>query len=156
MKLPPDFRDLLVEFARERVEHAILGGYAFAFHAEPRATKDLDLLIEGSVENRARAATALERFGAPASVITAVRHLGDDEVAYFGAPPLRIDILRTIDGVDTDEVLKNAVTAHWDGVEVRVISIDDLITNKRAAGRPQDLVDVARLLQSRPTSGSRP
>lgn len=61
MKLPPDFRDLLVEFARERVEHVILGGYAFAYHAEPRATKDLDLLIEGSAENRIRAARALER-----------------------------------------------------------------------------------------------
>jgi len=150
MKLPPDFRDLLVEFARERVEHAILGGYAFAFHAEPRATKDLDLLIGGSTDNRARAARALERFGAPTSVVSAMDHLGDDEVAYFGEPPLRVDILRTIDGVETDVVLKNAVAAQWDGVDVRVISIDDLITNKRAAGRPQDLADVARLLRARP------
>jgi hypothetical protein len=153
MKLPPDFRDLLVEFARERVEHAILGGYAFAFHAEPRATKDLDLLIGGSIENLSRAARALERFGAPASVVTAVSQLGDDEVAYFGEAPLRVDILRTIDGIETDVVLKNAVVAHWDGIDVPVISLDDLIANKRAAGRPQDLADVARLVRARPKGG---
>jgi hypothetical protein len=48
MNLPPDFKELLEEFAREGVEHVVIGGYAFAFHVEPRATKDLDLLIEGS------------------------------------------------------------------------------------------------------------
>jgi len=54
MNLPPDFKELLEEFAREGVEHVVIGGYAFAFHVEPRATKDLDLLIEGSDEDRAR------------------------------------------------------------------------------------------------------
>jgi hypothetical protein len=61
MKLPPDFRDLLVEFARDGVEHVIIGGYAFAYHAEPRATKNLDLFIEGSAANREHAARALAR-----------------------------------------------------------------------------------------------
>ena len=149
MKLPPDFRDLLVEFAREGVEHAILGGYAFAYHAEPRATKDLDLLIGGGADNRARAGRALLRFGAPRNVIEAVENLGNDEVAYFGEAPLRVDILRTVDGVSTDAVLRNAVAASWDGVPVRVICLDDLIANKRAAGRPQDVADLARLLEAR-------
>jgi hypothetical protein len=57
---------------------------------------------------------------------------------------------RRIEGVETDVVLKNAVAAHWDGIDVRVISLDDLIANKRAAGRPQDLADVARLVRARP------
>ena len=150
MKLPHDFRDLLAEFAREGVEHAILGGYAFAYHAEPRATKDLDLLIGGSEENRARAARALARYGAPANVVEAVRSLGEDEVAYFGEAPLRIDILRSIDGVDTIAVLRNAVAATWDDLAVRVISLEDLIANKRAAGRAQDLADLERLLKLQP------
>jgi hypothetical protein len=145
MKLPPDFRDLLEEFARDGVEHVIVGGYAFAFHAVPRATKDLDLLVQGSDENRERAARALTRYGAPARVVEAVRALKEDEVAYFGQPPLRVDLLRKIDGVDLAAVFRNAIDASWDGVPVRVISLDDLISNKRAAGRPQDAADADRL-----------
>src|SRR5579872_3932818 len=127
MKLPPDFRDLLAEFAREGVEHAVIGGYAFAYHAEPRATKDLDLLIGGSAENLARAARALARYGAPANVVQAVRTLAEDQVAYFGEAPLRVDILRSLDGVEPASVLGNAVSATWDGVGVRVIALDVLI-----------------------------
>jgi hypothetical protein len=61
MNLPPDFKELLAKFAREGVEHVVIGGYAFAFHVEPRATKDLDLLIEGSEENRVRAADGVAK-----------------------------------------------------------------------------------------------
>ena len=151
MKLPPDFRDLLAEFVREGVEHVIIGGYAFAFHAEPRATKDLDVFIEGSQENLARAAQALAKFGAPANVVAAVRGLAEDEVAYFGEPPLRVDILRSVDGLTSTTLLANAVPATWDGIAIRVIALEDLIVNKRAAARPQDLADVERLLRARPT-----
>ena len=91
MKLPPDFRDLLEEFAREGVEHVVIGGYAYAFHVQPRATKDIDLLLEGSDANLTRAARALTRYGAPANVVAAVQRLGSDEVAYVGRPPLRVD-----------------------------------------------------------------
>jgi hypothetical protein len=145
MKLPPDFRDLLEEFARDGVEFLVIGGYAFAFHARPRATKDLDVLIEGSEANRARAAKALDRYGAPANVVDAVRDLAESEVAYLGQPPLRVDILRTIDGVDLATVFRNGVAATWDGCPVRVISRDDLLSNKLAAGRPQDVADAGVL-----------
>lgn len=149
MKLPPDFRDLLEAFAAEAVEFALIGGYAFAFHAEPRATKDLDLLLRGG-DNLERAARALERFGAPENVVEAVRRLGDSEIAYLGQPPLRVDLLRSIDGVVTDDVLGNAVSATWDGVPVRVIALDDLIANKRASGRARDLADAEALERVRP------
>ncbi|MGO9000232.1 MAG: nucleotidyltransferase [Polyangiaceae bacterium] len=145
MKLPRDFRELLEEFAREGVEHVVIGGYAFAFHVQPRATKDLDVLLGGSPANLDRAARALARYGAPSAVVEATRHLAETEVAYLGQPPLRIDLLRTIDGVDSSDVLKNAVTATWEGLPIHVIALDDLLANKRAAGRPQDLADVAQL-----------
>jgi predicted nucleotidyltransferase len=149
MNLPPDFKELLEEFAREGVEHVVIGGYAFAFHVEPRATKDLDLLIEGSEENRARAARALERYGAPPNVVDATRTLGETEIVYLGRAPLRVDLLRSIDGVSTADVLKNAVATTWEGTPIRVIALDDLIANKRAAGRAQDVVDVAKLERAR-------
>jgi hypothetical protein len=153
MKLPPDFREMLEAFALEGVEHVVIGGYAFAFHAEPRATKDLDILLEGSEANRARAAQALARYGAPANVVEAVRLLGESDIAYLGQPPLRIDLLRSMVGVATASVLKNAVSATWDGITTRVIALDDLIANKRAAGRLQDLADVVRLERVRARRG---
>jgi predicted nucleotidyltransferase len=145
MSLPRDFKDLLEELVREGVEFAIIGGYAFAYHAEPRATKDLDLLVRGSKDNLERAARALARFGAPAAIVQATQELAENEVVYLGRPPLRIDLLRTLDGVAPEEVLRNAVPATWEGTPIRVICLDDLIANKRAAGRPQDLADVAKL-----------
>jgi predicted nucleotidyltransferase len=155
MKLPLDFKELLEEFAREGVEHVVIGGYAFAFHAEPRATKDLDILLEGSEENRERAARALARYGAPSNVVEATRKLAETEVVYLGRPPLRIDLLRTIDGVSPAEVLRNAVSAEWEGTPIRVIALQDLIANKRAVARPQDLADVAKLERVSSRQGER-
>lgn len=146
MDLPVDFKELLEEFARGRVEFILVGGYAVAFHGRPRATKDIDLLVNGTRANLERAAAALERFGAPANVVRAVEAMQPSDIVYMGQAPLRIDLLRAIDGVATEAVLARAVTAVLDGVEVRVISLDDLIANKRASGRQQDLMD-AELLE---------
>lgn len=145
MDLHPDFRDLLGEFVRAGVRFAVLGGYAVGIHGRPRATKDLDLLLEGSPENLEAAARALEIFGAPPDVVQHVRALGPEEVAFLGVPPVRVDLLRTVDGVTTDEVLARAIELELDGLRVPVIALDDLITNKRASGRPQDLADAAAL-----------
>jgi hypothetical protein len=71
----------LEEFAREGVEFVIVGGYAFAFHARPRATKDLDLLLRGDAANLERAATALARFGAPGNVVAPIRARGTTTTA---------------------------------------------------------------------------
>lgn len=147
--LPPDFKELLEEFARAKVELVLVGGYAVAFHGRPRATKDIDLVLRGSPENLARAADALTAFGAPPNVIAAVRVMKPSEVVFMGQPPLRIDLLRTIDGVDSEELFARSVGTTLDGVDLRVIALDDLIANKTAAGRPQDLVDVDYLVRVR-------
>jgi len=139
--LPPDFRDLLEEFDSSRVETVLVGGYAVAFHGRPRTTKDIDLVLGPSAENLGRAAAALDRFGAPPVVVNGVRAMAATEVVFFGQPPPRIDFFRTIDGVSTEALFANAVPAKFDGVHVRVISLADLIANKLAAGRPQDLID---------------
>jgi hypothetical protein len=148
MDLPPDFSDLLAEFAADSVELLVVGGYAVAFHARPRATKDIDILLRGTPRNLERASRALARFGAPANVVDAVKALGESDVVYLGQPPLRIDILRRIDGVD-DSVFDRAVSTTWNGTPVSVIGLDDLIANKRAAARPQDLLDAELLERAR-------
>lgn len=75
MDLHPDFRDLLAEFAREKVSYAVVGGYAVGHHAKPRATKDLDLLVSPSGDNLERVGRALEQFGAPTVSKTSMLHL---------------------------------------------------------------------------------
>jgi len=145
MDLHPDFRDLLAEFARSGVRFVLLGGYAVGIHAKPRATKDLDLLVSGQVDNLERVALALNAFGAPAGVVSDARNLAPTEVVYLGVPPVRIDILRQADGIDTEQVIQRAGFIALADLTVPVISLEDLIANKRAAGRQQDLADAILL-----------
>lgn len=145
MDLHPDFRDLLAEFGACGVRFVLIGGYAVGHHSKPRATKDLDLLISGDDENLTKAAQALHRFGASPEVIRGVSELKPTEIVYLGVPPVRVDILRDADGVDTEAVISAALSVDVDGLSIPVISLDDLIANKRASGRPQDLADVALL-----------
>ena len=70
----------------------------------------------------------------------------DADIVYLGQLPLRIDLLRTIDGVDSEGVFARAVAGRWNDLAIRVIGLDDLILNKQAPGRPQDLAD-AKLLE---------
>jgi nucleotidyltransferase AbiEii toxin of type IV toxin-antitoxin system len=145
MDLHPDFRDLLAEFVRSKVRFVLLGGYAVGIHAKPRATKDLDLLVSGEGGNLERVSEALLAFGAPAVVVNAARNMGPSEIVYLGVPPVRIDILRQADGIDTESVIARAQSLTLGALVVPVIAIVDLIANKRATGRPQDLADVALL-----------
>ncbi len=149
MDLHSDFSDLLAEFARFEVRFALLGGYAVGVYAKPRATKDLDLLVSGEGDNLERVACALSAFGAPEGVVADVRTMRSTEIVYLGVPPLRIDILRSADGVETEVVLAHvSIVTLPHGLKVPVISLSHLIENKRASGRPQDLADVAALEKS--------
>lgn len=145
MDLHPDFNDLLVEFVRCGARFVLLGGYAVGIHVKPRATKDLDLLVSGEGDNLLRVAAALAAFGAPAEVIDAARNMKPTEIVYLGVPPVRIDILRQADGIDTELAIGRAESVTLGDLVIPVISLPDLIANKRASGRPQDLADVAVL-----------
>src|SRR6185312_170316 len=140
-----DFLDLLSAFNAAEVRYMVVGAYAVGVHGHPRATKDLDLWIQASTDNASRVMNALHTFGAP---------VGDLETRDFetpgtgfmmGSPPRRIDVLTQIDGVRFEEVVPRAVDASFDGVPTKVIALDDLLINKRAAGRLQDLADVRAL-----------
>jgi hypothetical protein len=140
--LHPDFRDLLAEFVRSGVRFAVVGGYAVGHHAKPRATKDLDLLVSGVGDNLTRVATALDHFGAPASIVIAAKEMGPKDIVYMGIEPVRVDVLRSADGIDTEQVIARAETLTVDDLAIPVIGLDDLIANKRASGRARDLADV--------------
>jgi hypothetical protein len=145
MDLFPDFKDLLAAFADSGVRYVLVGGYAVIFHGRPRATKDIELLVAIDAPNRERLAKALTTFGASQTVVRAASALRSDEIAYFGTSPLRVDLLGSISGIDFERAYEGAVQTTFDGVPVRVLSLVDLIGNKRASGRPRDLEDAEEL-----------
>lgn len=149
LTIPRDFLDLLEEFAASAVEYLVIGGYAVGYHDRPRTTKDLDLLIGASSANAQRAAAALEKFGAPLHVVEHLRVATEDEIVWLGQPPLRIDILKAAPGIDFQASFSRRVEESWQGVHVNLVGIDDLIRSKRAAGRPQDRLDVKHLERAR-------
>ena len=144
-KLPPDFADLLTEFAASEVRYLVIGGYAVGFHDRPRATKDLDLLVGGDAENVRRACEALDAFGVTSAIVEAFRAAAEDEVVWFGVPPARVDLLKSAGGVDFEAAYERRAQMVSSGIDVPVVAISDLIAMKRTAGRDQDRVDVKRL-----------
>jgi hypothetical protein len=143
--LNPDFRDILSACNAERVEYLLVGAYAVAAHGLPRATGDIDLWIRPSTANAQCVWRALERFGAPLQGMSAGDLEVPEIVVQVGLPPRRIDLMTSIDGVAFESAWRERVMIGVEGIEVPTISRDNLIANKRAAGRPQDLADVARL-----------
>ena len=148
--LANDFRDLLRAFVDHDVRFLVVGAYALAVLGRPRATGDLDVWIDPAAENAARAYAALRDFGAPLHDLTP-RDLSTPGVVFqIGVPPLRIDVLTQISGVEFAAAWPRRVHALFADVAVAVIGRDDFITNKRATGRLKDLVDAERLERRRP------
>lgn len=146
----PDFKDLLSEFNAHRVKYLVIGGYALALHAEPRGTKDLDIFISPEPENALAARAALSKFGAPGiDRLTAADLVEPGSFFRMGTPPVMVDILSRITGVEFEAAWGRRVTAVVDdNLSVPVISREDLLAAKLAAGRPQDLVDAAVLKEA--------
>ena len=146
IELFDDFRDILVELynAGARV---VLGGHAVAFHGHPRATKDLDVLVEANSDNAKRVYAALAAFGAPLSAFeVGVEDFASyDGVLQLGVPPRRSDIINRADGITFAEAIADGESFELEGCEIPVIGRSALIKNKRAAGRPQDIADVKAL-----------
>ena len=142
-----DQRELLDAFRAHGVEYVVVGGHAVSAYAEPRNTKDLDILLRDTPENAERVFRALGAFGAPVSAYSVSDFHGHpDQVIQFGVPPARIDLLQSISGVTAEEAWRGRTQeVLMDGVPVNLISLEHLIRNKRASGRLQDLADVEQL-----------
>jgi hypothetical protein len=143
--LNPDFRDILSAFIDARVEFLVVGGYAMAAHRLPRATKDLDLWVGPFAENAARVLRALDAFGAPRQGLTAADLEREGTIYQVGVPPNRVDVITAVDGVAFAESWRERLDVDIDGLRIPVIGRRQLIANKRAVGRPQDLVDATLL-----------
>ena len=138
----PDFKDLLSEFNARGVEYLVVGAYALAAHGHVRATGDLDIWVRPAPINAKRVIAALAAFGAPLQDLTEDDLSRAGVVFQIGVAPVRIDVLTGIDGVAFDEAWQERFTTRYADQTVPVLSARQLIINKRAVGRAQDMADV--------------
>ena len=143
--LPQDFREFFQSFNRHNVEYLLVGGYAVGYHGYPRATIDIDVWVAANPENARRVVTALEEFGFGSQVLVEGLFLESDQVVRMGLPPMRIEIMTSISGVDFNDAYDQRVEDVLDGVPVKLISLQHLKANKVAAARAKDLADLEEL-----------
>jgi predicted nucleotidyltransferase len=141
--LPEDFREFIESLNSSKVDYILIGGWAVGLYGNPRTTRDIDFLIAANKANLDRLQKALGLFGAPPVDIENFKIPGN--VYRMGRNPLQIDLLSYAKGIDSKKSIKNAVEMNIDNLIVKVISIEDLIENKKATGRLQDLADVEKL-----------
>ena len=145
MLINRDFSDLLAELSARGAEYLIVGAYALAAHGHIRATKDLDIWINPSPENALRVFAALAAFGAPVEDLTEDDLATEGTIFQIGVEPYRIDVITRVDGLAFGDAWGDRVTTQYGDLSVWVIGRDDLIRNKKASGRLQDLADVEKL-----------
>ena len=148
--LDKDFVEFIECCAGRDVKFLVVGGYALAAHGHPRATKDLDIWLLIEPTNADRLIDALADFGMEALALTRSDFLEPGVIIQLGYPPVRIDLLTTATGVTFEDCWERRMLIEVGSVDAGFISYADLIANKRASGRPQDLVDVEVLEQNPP------
>lgn len=156
VELPRDFKESLASLSSHGVEYLLIGGYAVGYYGYPRATNDLDVWVGISHDNACRLIAALAAFGFSSTSLSPDLFLEAGRIVRFGMPPMRIEVLTGISGVDFADSYRERVDVVLDGVDVPVISLPHLLDNKRAVGRPKDMLDVGELTRRRsrrPRSG---
>lgn len=148
MLTSPDFKELLKIFEKHKIRYVIVGGYAVMKYSEPRFTKDLDVFIATDQENAKSVYLALKEFGAPLENLTSDDFAHEGYFYQMGRPPLRVDIMMSIPGVEFDVAWKNREVVELDDLKVFFISRPDLIRAKEASGRPQDKIDIEKLKEA--------
>lgn len=139
----PDFVEFIASLNAHRVRYLVIGGYAVAFHARPRATKDVDVWIDRTLANAKRAQRAIVEFlGESPSAIAVEKLLDRRTVLVLGRSPVRIDVLTGLEGLSFAHAWKGRVEGTFGGERAAYLGIEDLIAAKETAGRPVDLEDV--------------
>lgn len=141
-----DFEELLRAFNASGVRYLVVHGYAVMLYSEPRYTKDLDIWVETGEENASKVFSALAAFGAPLKGLSPADFRAEGFFYQMGIPPVRIDILMSVDGVRFHEAWPNRQESAIGRERAWFIGRQDLIRNKRASGRHIDLHD-AELLE---------
>ncbi len=145
MEISRDFKELLELLNAHKVDYVIVGAYALAFHGSPRFTGDIDILVRPDKDNACKIIETLSEFGFDSLGLKADDFSKPDNVIQLGYPPVRIDIITTLTGLDWEQVEAGKVAGVFGPVCVFYIGKKELIRNKRAVGRKKDLADIEAL-----------
>jgi hypothetical protein len=145
MKLVKDFEEFIELLNKNKVKYLVVGGYAFAIHAYPRFTNDIDFFILSSKANVDNIASTLKEFGIDDLMISLEDLMKKDKVMQLGEPPYRIDLLTSIDGVTFEEAWERKIKGNYGNQILYFICKEDLIRNKKATGRKKDMDDLQEL-----------
>ncbi|MFA6277027.1 MAG: DUF6036 family nucleotidyltransferase [Pedobacter sp.] len=142
-----DFRDFIQSLNDNEVRYILVGGFSVILHGYSRTTGDIDIWVERTSDNYQKIKAAFLQFGMPVFDMTEENFLKHKnwDVFTFGNPPAAIDLMLAVKGLDFKESFKNAVNFKDDNLVIRTIHKDDLISAKKAAGRPKDLDDLQNL-----------
>jgi hypothetical protein len=145
MKINSDFRDLLCEFNAAEVRYLVVGAYAVFLHAQPRYTKDLDVWVDATDDNAPRVFAALTKFGAELSQVSPADFARPGITFQMGIEPNRIDVLTEISSVAFADAWPSRLESTYGDQRLWVLGREHLLQNKRAVGRPQDLLDIEKI-----------
>jgi hypothetical protein len=146
MKTEKDFEELLRLFNKNKVKYCIIGAYAVAFYAEPRYTKDMDILVEPNRDNARKIIKSLTEFGFKNLTLEEKDLIQKEKIIQLGYEPVRIDLITSIKGCDFEEVWRNKAIGAYGKQKTIFIGLNELIKNKKKSGRKQDSVDVSKLM----------
>jgi hypothetical protein len=144
-KLPRDFKEFLKLLDKHGVEYLLIGGYAVAYYGYPRPTADMVVWIAMHPANATRITAALREFGFDTPELEERLFMQAGNIVRMGQPPMRLEILTTIDGVEFGQAYARRTIDKIDRQAVSLIGLEDLKFNKQASGRPKDLDDLSKL-----------
>ena len=142
-----DYVDLFSALNTFKVKYLVVGAQAVSFYAQPRFTKDMDVWVPMELNDPARVYEALKLYGEPLRNLTPQSFAEPGMVLQIGVAPVRIDIMTRLPGVTAKEAWKRRVKSRYGKATIYVLGRDDLIKAKQTAGRPQDKLDLAKLLK---------
>lgn len=145
MELNTDWKELFESFQKNNVDFLLVGAMAMAYHGLPRLTGDIDIWIRRSPENAERIIRALEIFGVGSLSFKIEDIVKPEQVIQIGYPPRRVDILNFLTGLDFEQAWEKRVIFKVGELNIPMISLADLIINKRETGRPKDISDLIEL-----------
>ena len=146
-----DYEEFIAALNDHEVRYLVIGAHAVAYHARPRATKDLDLFLEPTLANARRVLAALRDFFGGADLGYTVEDFTDPRwIIQLGVAPVRIDLVSEVPGcLSFAEAWRRRVEARFGSVKAYYLGLDDLIRAKEAIGRVQDHADVRVLKQAK-------
>lgn len=145
MEIQSDYRELFGLFNTHNIRYIIVGSYALAFHGAPRYTGDIDILVKPDPENAINIMKALNDFGFGSVGLTESDFISPDKIIQLGYPPVRIDLITSISGVDWDTAEQGCVQGQYGEILVRYLGKKEFILNKRSTNRKKDLADLEAL-----------